>query len=97
RVNKVLGEHDLTYVKGGYIVTAGATVVGRGLQDIIHARDLPGLQIEFNRIYANVESDPASAVTAWCALLESLFKTYIEEEKLAMPSEQSIKPLWKVI
>jgi hypothetical protein len=29
--------------------------------------------------------------------LESLFKTYIEENNLEMPSEQSIKPLWKVI
>jgi len=29
--------------------------------------------------------------------LESLFKTYIEDNKLDMPSEESIKPLWKVV
>jgi hypothetical protein len=97
KVKGVLGEHGLVYLKGGHIVTIGATAISKTLQDIIAARDLSGLQTEFDRIYENVESDPASAVTASCALLESLFKTYIQEEKLEMPSEQSVKPLWKVI
>lgn len=69
----------------------------KGLQEIIQMRDLPRLQTEFDRIYKNVESDPPSAVTASCALLESLFRTYIEELSLAMPTDQSIRPLWKVI
>jgi hypothetical protein len=43
------------------------------LQDIIRARDLSGFQTEFNRIYENLEADPSAAVTASCALLESLF------------------------
>jgi hypothetical protein len=43
-----------------------------------------GLRTEFDRIRENEESDPAAAVTASCALLEALFKTYIEEEKLAL-------------
>jgi abortive infection Abi-like protein len=97
KVNRVLGEHGLAYMKGGYIATIGETAVSKTLQDIISARDLSGLQTEFDRVYGNVESDPASAITASCALLESLFKTYIEENNLEMPSEQSIKPLWKVI
>lgn len=97
KVNKVLGEHGLSYMKGGYIVTIGATAVSKTLQDIIRAHDLSGLQTEFDRIYQNVESDPPSAVTASCALLESLFKAYIEEESLEMPSDKSIRPLWKVI
>jgi|ERR1700676_1536154 len=84
-------------MRSGYIVTIGATAVSKTLQDIIRARDLSGLQTEFDRIYGNLESDPASAVTASCALLESLFKAYIEEENLEMPSDKSIKPLWKII
>ena len=44
-----------------------------------------------------MESDPATTVTASCALLESLFKAYIEAESLEMPADQSIRPLWKVI
>jgi abortive infection Abi-like protein len=97
KVAGILAEYHLSYMKGGRIVTTGATAVGKSLEDTIRARDLSGLQIEFDRIYENVESDPASAVTAACALLESLFKTYIEDETLEMPAEQTLKALWKVI
>jgi nitroreductase len=97
RVRKALSDYGLSYVKGGYITKSGATAISRTLEDIIKARDLSGLQTEFDRIHENEESDPASAVTASCALLESLFKTYIEEENLKMPAEQSIRPLWKAI
>jgi hypothetical protein len=98
KIRKVLGEHNLCYVKGGLITAVGGTIVTKTLQDIIRTGDLSGVQIEFDRIYANVESDPPAAVTASCALLESVFKTYIEAHgDLALPSEQSIKPLWKVI
>ena len=97
RVRKALGEYGLAYVKGGDIATIGSTAISTTLQQIIEARDLAGLQTEFDRIYENVESDPAAAVTASCALLESLFKTYIEDEKLEMPSDQSIKPLWRAV
>ena len=41
--------------------------------------------------------DPGSAVTASCALLESLFKFYIDERGLEMPSDQTVKPLWKIV
>jgi len=85
RIRKALSEYNLIYVKDGYITTIGATPVSQTLQDIIRARDLSGLQTEFDRIYENVESDPPSAVTASCALLESLFKTYIEEAILICP------------
>jgi len=97
RVIKILNDYGLSYSKGGYVFSAGATNISKSFQEIIRARDLSGLQTEFDRIYANVESDPASAVTASCALLESLFKTYIEDEKLDMPSDKSIRPLWKAI
>jgi Abortive infection C-terminus len=97
KISKILADYNLAYHKGGLIVALGATVVGKTLQGIIHARDLSGLQTEFDRIYQNVESDPAAAVTASCSLLESLFKTYIEEQGLAMPAEQTVKSLWKVV
>jgi hypothetical protein len=97
KISRILGEYNLAYHKGGLIVALGATPVSKTLQEIIHARDLSGLQTEFDRIYQNVESDPAAAVTASCALLESLFKTYIDEQGLETPAEQSLKPLWKVV
>lgn len=97
RVQKVLGEHGLTYVKGGRVTPTGVTAVSKTVEDLIKEHDLSGLQVEFERIYANVESDPAAAVTGSCALLESLFKVYISEEKLEMPSDRSLSPLWKVV
>jgi hypothetical protein len=97
RVRKALANYGLSYMKGGYITSLGATAVSKTLQDIIRARDLSGLQTEFDRIYENPEADPAAAVTASCALLESLFKTYIEDNGLEKPSEESIKPLWKIV
>jgi len=97
KLRKVLGEHGLSYIKGGRIINAAATTVAENLQDIIANRDLVGLQTEYDRIFEHIESDPALAVTASCSLLESLFKQYIAEENLAMPTEQSIRPLWKVI
>lgn len=97
RIKTILAEHGLVYMKGGYIVKSGASAAARTLQDIIQQRDLTGLQTEFDRIYDNLESDPAAAVTASCALLESLFKYYVEEKGLEIPAEQSVKPLWKAI
>lgn len=97
KVQRVLGAHGLTYVKGGRVVPGGVTAVSKTIEELIKTHDLSGLQAEFDRIYANVESDPAAAVTASCALLESLFKVYITEEKLEMPSDKSLSPLWKVV
>ena len=97
KINGILAVYHLAYHKGGSVVALGATAVGKTLQDIIHAHDLSGLQTEFDRIYRNVDSDPAAAVTASCALLESLFKIYIEEQGQPLPADQTLKPLWKVV
>jgi len=98
RLRKALAGYGFEYFHGGQIVALGSTPISKTLQEIISTRDLVALQTEFNRIYANLESDPPAAVTASCALLESLFKSYIEQnDRLTMPGEQSIKPLWKVI
>lgn len=97
KIHNALGAHGLSYFRGGLITALGATAVSRTIEEIIRERDLAGLQTEFDRIFRNVESDPATTVTASCALLESLFKTYIEDENLQMPADQSIRPLWKII
>jgi hypothetical protein len=38
-----------------------------------------------------------AAVTASCALLESLFKAYLRSEGVNLPSDQSVLPLWKAV
>jgi Abortive infection C-terminus len=97
RVNRVLREHGLNYLKGGKVVATGVSAVSQDIEEVIRTRNLSGLQTEFDRIYSNTESDPAAAVTAACALLESLFKVYILDEKLDMPSDKTIKPLWNIV
>lgn len=97
KVHNKLREYGLSYMKGGHIATLGATTVSRTVKEIAQSRDLTGLQTEFVRINENLEADPPAAVTAACALLESLFKTYIEENNLEMPSDQTVKPLWKIV
>lgn len=97
KIQEILGAHGLKYVKGGSIVLAGLTPVTQNIEAIIRAHDLVGLKTEFDRINGTVESDPAAAVTASCSLLEALFKTFIIEEKLQMPADQTVKPLWNVV
>ncbi|HEV2022748.1 MAG TPA: abortive infection family protein [Terriglobales bacterium] len=97
QINAKLAEHSLAYLKGGHVVRSGLGVVSRSVEDIIRTRDLAALQSEFDRIFENIERDPPAAVTASCALLESLFKLYIADERLTMPADESIKPLWNVV
>ncbi len=97
RISSQLSALGLSYQTGGYIVHVGASTASRTLEQIVKDRDLKGVQTEFERIFSNLESDPASAVTASCALLEALFKTYIADENLVLPADRSILPLWKVV
>ena len=97
RILAQLSKLGLSYQTGGYIVPAGASAASQTLKHIVSERDLKGVQVEFDRILANIESDPPAAVTASCALLEALFKTYIADEGLKMPSDESVLPLWKEV
>ena len=97
RVRESLAKHNLSYLKGGRIVVTGVQAVAKTVEDFVKAHDMSGVHAEFDRITANVEADPPAAVTAACALLESLFKVYISEEKLEMPSDKSLGPLWRVV
>jgi hypothetical protein len=97
KISASLAQHELMYVKGGRVVSTAGRAVTRTLDQIIRSHDLQAVQLEFERISRNVESDPPTAVTAASALLESLFQIYIEDEHLTMPSDKSIKPLWNVL
>lgn len=55
--------------------------------------NLGELQKEFDRALANVEADPPAAITAVCAMLETLFKVIIADEGLALPNDLSVLPL----
>jgi hypothetical protein len=72
-------------------------VATSSLEAIIRERDLDALQTEFDRALESVESNPPSAITAACAIVESVCKVYIADEGLTLPSEQTVKPLWREV
>jgi hypothetical protein len=96
RIERTLAENGFSYQEGGRIL-GGVAAPSRTLGDKLRERDLPALDVEFGRALENVERDPGSAVTASCAILEAAFKVYIETERLTMPGDQSILPLWRTV
>lgn len=97
RIREVLARHGLAYHSGGIILGAAAALPTKSLIESLKARDLGEVDKEFERSLTHVESDPPAAVAAACSILESLFKVYIEDNKLEMPGDQSLKPLWKTV
>jgi Abortive infection C-terminus len=98
RINGSLLRAGLVYLRGGIVGKGTAPSLSRSVEGIVKARSLAGVGAEYERIFKNLESDPPAAVTASCALLEALLKSYIEgDADLTMPSDQSVGPLWKVI
>ena len=97
RISKQLTTLGLAYHVGGHIVASGTLITGKAFEEMVGIRDLVGVQHEFDRILKNLETDAPAAVTASCALLEALFKSYIADEALTLPADKSVLPLWKVI
>ena len=97
RVRDILARYGLSYAPGGLILGAGSSPASKSLQELLRAKDLPGVEKEFQRALATVETDPPAGVTAACSLLEALFKVYIEDEGLELPAKQTIGDLYKVV
>ena len=97
RITDILAANGLTYHQGGRIMGGKAGIPTRSLETTLRSRDLVGLDIEFQRALETVETDPGAAITAACALTESLCKVYIGDENLTPPADLSVKPLWKVV
>lgn len=96
KILHTLSQYELQYVKGGKIVGSLAAP-SRTLQELIRGRDLAAINHEFNRAYENVEKEPREAVSAACNILESICKTYIEDEQLDMPAKQDLQPVWTAV
>ena len=97
RITETLAKHGLAYQTGGNISGAKIAAPTRTLEVILRKKDLVSVQQEFDRALGSVETDPPASVTAACAILEALCKIYIQDEKLDLPKEQTIKPLWAVV
>ena len=97
RMQHILGKHGLAYRPGGKLFGATLSAPSRSLADTIRYRDLPAIEVEFERATANISADPPAAVTAACAILEATCKAYIAARGLPLPADQSISPVWRVV
>jgi hypothetical protein len=97
RILDVLSRFGMSYHPGGRVLGTQTGSPTRSLNTLLRAKDLHGVEVEFNRALENISTDPAAAVTAACAIVEALCQIYIHDEALDLPTEQTIKPLWKVV
>lgn len=97
RLRELMVKYGLDYAQGGKIRASRVGTSTRALETVLRDRDLDAVNVEFERALKHVEDDPPAAVTSACAIVEALCKVYIQDESLEMPSEQTIKPLWKTV
>jgi Abortive infection C-terminus len=97
-IREALADSGLSYHAGGKILGgSGLLTPSRSLADLIRDRDLPAISKQFDRANEKVLTDPEGAVTSACVILEEMCRTYIADEKLSLPSDQSLHPLWRVV
>lgn len=96
KILKVLAHLNLQYVPGGKIAGALAAP-SKTLAELIRGTDFTAINHEFNRAYESVDIEPREAVSAACNILESICKTYIEDEQLEMPAKQDLQPIWSTV
>lgn len=97
RINSALEQYGLAYGFGGKIYGASISTPSRSLGDMLKELLISEINDEFDRAYKSVDTDPPSAVTAACAIVEAMCKSYIAEHALTLPTKQTIKDLWKVV
>ncbi|MDP2370675.1 abortive infection family protein, partial [Rhodoferax sp.] len=93
-IQAALAKEGLRYQRGGHIMGRALTGPSRSLGDRLKEEGRQALELEYQRAYDQVEADPPTAVTAACAILETVCKTYLEDEGHPFPSKQVLGPLW---
>ena len=96
RIEDLLARNGLSSRLGGFI-THGGMAPSKTLSELIRGRDFPSIHREFDRALESVQAKPREAVSAAANILESIFKTYIEDNGLAMPDKQDLQPVFKVV
>lgn len=96
KMNDILGRYGLKYLTGG-LISNGSSITSLSLQEAIGKRNIPAVEMEFNRALENLHNDPREAVSAACNIIESTLKVYIADEKLSVPAKQDLQGLWKPV
>jgi len=97
RIRDALAKNSLSYHTNGRITHAGSAPVAIGLSHLLKRGDFVSVEREFERAYQQLVGDPYAAITAACAIIEALCKTYIETFALELPSKITVVPLWRTV
>ena len=97
KVEHTLLKYGLRYSRGGRISETGTGLASEVLAQVLEQHDFDTVEIEFRRAIQMVSDDPGGAITAGCALLEALFKAYLEEKGVELPTKETVKPLWSLV
>lgn len=89
-----LEREGLRYVRGGRIVGASLRAPSKSLAERLKDDRHETIQREFDRANEHVDKDPPAAVTAASAILEALCKEYLLANSIALPTSQTLGPLW---
>ena len=93
-IELVLAKYGLQYNRGR-VMGGASSPAAKELSSIIRSRDIPSLGIEIDRAVSSIESDPAAAITAACAIFEAFCSIYLKEEGIELPTKISVQSLWK--
>jgi hypothetical protein len=80
RIKAVLAKDQLSYQRGGYIIGAHLKGPSKSLGERLKAGGLDAVDLEYQRAYNSIGSDPGVAVTAACAIVEAVCEHYLETE-----------------
>jgi len=96
QIKATLKHHNLSYINNN-VISAGESGPSHTLADFIKGKDIPAINAEFTRALDNINSHPRESISAACNILESIFKTYIEDENLTIPRKQDLQNVWKIV
>ncbi len=95
KLSEAMKRYDLGYVEGGYIIGSSTSQPTKSLGERLAGLKIDALETEYKRAYQDIEAAPAVAVTAACAILESLCKTLLDKNGISLPKKQTLGVLWK--
>ena len=97
QIRDVLARSRMHYVQGGHISNLAGADATASVLDHLRERKLDSVEEEVHRSLQHAVTDPAAAVTAACAMVESMCKIYIGDHGLDLPARQDIGSLWKIV
>lgn len=94
KLRKAFAKEGLTYHSGGLVLGSSLAGPSLSLAERLKDQGIEALNQEYKRAYASIEGDPPAAVTAACAILETVCKTFLEAEGHTLPARQVLGNLW---